>query len=187
MLRAQDRPQNVLAPCDNPDIVGSDLLLAKLYENHPECVAPKRLQVVEIVEPEPAAVVVPVINQGPPQLAQVIPIPVSDVPFVPAQPSLNLIIREVAEFYGLSLLEIISDRRNLEIVRPRQTAMYLAKKLTTKSYPFIGRYLGGRDHTTVLHATRKIEELMGSSPRLVDEVDVLKLRIATAMLNPVAA
>jgi chromosomal replication initiator protein len=60
------------------------------------------------------------------------------------------------------------------VVRPRQIAMYLAKTLTLRSLPEIGRRFGGRDHTTVLHAVRKIEGLVDSDATLADEIELLK-------------
>jgi chromosomal replication initiator protein len=60
------------------------------------------------------------------------------------------------------------------VVRPRQIAMYLAKALTPRSLPEIGRRFGGRDHTTVLHAVRKIESLSGQDSGLAGEIDLLK-------------
>jgi chromosomal replication initiator protein len=69
---------------------------------------------------------------------------------------------------------ILSSRRTANVVRPRQIAMYLSKVLTLRSLPEIGRRFFGRDHTTVLHATRKIEGLTGSDCCLCDEVELLK-------------
>jgi chromosomal replication initiator protein len=63
------------------------------------------------------------------------------------------------------------------VVRPRQVAMYLAKTLTLRSLPEIGRRFGGRDHTTVLHAVRKIEGLVGNDAMLADEIEVLKRQL----------
>jgi chromosomal replication initiator protein len=60
------------------------------------------------------------------------------------------------------------------VVRPRQIAMYLAKSLTLRSLPEIGRRFGGRDHTTVLHAVRKIEGMVGKDTELAGEIDHLK-------------
>lgn len=67
--------------------------------------------------------------------------------------------RAVADYYSMPRSEMLSARRTWNIVRPRQIAMYLAKRLTLRSLPEIGRRFGGRDHTTVLHAIRKIERL----------------------------
>jgi chromosomal replication initiation ATPase DnaA len=84
----------------------------------------------------------------------------------------------VADHYRLSRVEMISARRHQRIVFPRQVAMYLAKVLTTRSYPEIGRRLGGRDHTTVMHAVRKIESRVASDAVFAAEVDGLKAALA---------
>ena len=75
------------------------------------------------------------------------------------QVSIDNIQRTVAEYYSIKISDILSKRRNRTIARPRQMAMYLAKELTNHSLPEIGEAFGGRDHTTVLHACRKIIEL----------------------------
>jgi chromosomal replication initiator protein len=62
-------------------------------------------------------------------------------------------------------------------VRPRQVALYLAKTLTLRSLPEIGRRFGGRDHTTVLHAVRKIEGLVGNDMALAEEIEILKRQL----------
>ena len=80
----------------------------------------------------------------------------------------------VATHYNVSRADILSSRRTANVVRPRQIAMYLSKVLTLRSLPEIGRRFGGRDHTTVLHAVRKIEGLTGTDRTLQDEVELLK-------------
>ena len=80
----------------------------------------------------------------------------------------------VATHFNVSRADILSSRRTANVVRPRQIAMYLSKVLTLRSLPEIGRRFGGRDHTTVLHAVRKIEGLTGSDRGLSDEVELLK-------------
>jgi len=84
----------------------------------------------------------------------------------------------VAEHYSLKQADLISERRARAVARPRQVAMWLAKQITTRSLPDIGRRFGGRDHTTVLHAVRRIEQLKGEDPQIARDVDVLlrKLR-----------
>ncbi len=82
--------------------------------------------------------------------------------------------RIVARHYNVSRQELVSNRRTRVIVKPRQIAMYLAKALTPRSFPEIGRRFGGRDHTTVLHAVRKIEELITADTKLGHEVELLK-------------
>lgn len=82
--------------------------------------------------------------------------------------------RAVSRHYNVSRTELLSNRRTRTIVRPRQIAMYLAKMLTPRSLPEIGRRFGGRDHTTVLHAVRKIEGLSESDKILAREIELLK-------------
>ena len=80
----------------------------------------------------------------------------------------------VANHYNVSRADILSSRRTATVVRPRQIAMYLSKALTLRSLPEIGRRFGGRDHTTVLHAVRKIEALSGKEAILAEELELLK-------------
>jgi chromosomal replication initiator protein len=82
--------------------------------------------------------------------------------------------RRVAEHFNIRLGEMTSDRRARAVARPRQVAMYLSKQLTTRSLPEIGRKFGGRDHTTVIHAVRKIEELKQTDPALAEDVELLR-------------
>lgn len=82
--------------------------------------------------------------------------------------------RAVSRHYNVSRTELLSNRRTRTIVRPRQIAMYLAKMLTPRSLPEIGRRFGGRDHTTVLHAVRKIEGLSETDKMLAREIELLK-------------
>jgi chromosomal replication initiator protein len=85
--------------------------------------------------------------------------------------------RVVARHYNVSKADLLSARRTRTIVRPRQIAMYLAKVLTPRSLPEIGRRFGGRDHTTVLHAVRKIEGMIEMDKTLGDEIELLKRMI----------
>ena len=85
--------------------------------------------------------------------------------------------RVVARHYNVSKADLLSSRRTRTIVRPRQIAMYLAKVLTPRSLPEIGRRFGGRDHTTVLHAVRKIEGLIEGDKTLAEEIELLKRMI----------
>jgi len=88
--------------------------------------------------------------------------------------TIDEIQRKVAEHFNIKLGEMTSDRRARAVARPRQVAMYLAKQLTTRSLPQIGRKFGGRDHTTVMHAVRKIEELTRTDPSLAEDVELLR-------------
>ena len=83
------------------------------------------------------------------------------------------ILKFVSRHYNVTRTDILSARRTRTIVRPRQIAMYLAKRLTTRSLPEIGRKFGGRDHSTVIHAVRKIEELRDSDRDIDAAVRVL--------------
>ena len=84
------------------------------------------------------------------------------------------ILRIISRHYGVSKGDLLSQRRHRSVVWPRQIGMYLAKQLTARSLPEIGRRFGGRDHTTVLHAIRKIEGQLSGDTRLRDELDELK-------------
>ena len=83
----------------------------------------------------------------------------------------------VVNYYNLSMSDFLSSRRSRHVARPRQIAMYLSKKLTTKSLPDIGRKFTGRDHTTVIHAIKKIEELMGGDKKFEYEVQDISNKI----------
>ena len=85
--------------------------------------------------------------------------------------------RAVAEHFGLKKDDLLSERRTRAVARPRQAAMYLAKQLTTRSLPDIGRRFGGRDHTTVLHAVRRIEELRALDPVLSADIETLARKL----------
>jgi len=87
--------------------------------------------------------------------------------------SIEDIQRKTAEFYKLDVKDFHSPQRARRVARPRQVAMYLSRKLTTRSLPEIGRRFGGRDHTTVLHACRRIEALIVEDPLFRQEVDFL--------------
>ena len=82
--------------------------------------------------------------------------------------------RKVGEHYNIRLSDIIGPKRLRTIARPRQIAMYLAKQLTSRSLPEIGRRFGGRDHTTVMHGVRKIEELKGHDNQIAEDVEILR-------------
>lgn len=92
----------------------------------------------------------------------------------PRRVKIDDIQKLVASHYNISRADILSSRRTANVVRPRQIAMYLSKVLTLRSLPEIGRRFGGRDHTTVLHAVRKIEELSAKDKGLAEVIDLLK-------------
>lgn len=85
--------------------------------------------------------------------------------------------KTVADHFGLKQADLLSERRTRSVARPRQIAMYLCKQHTTRSYPDIGRRFGGRDHTTVLHGVRKIEEMLGSDDQIARDVEALTRKL----------
>ncbi len=88
--------------------------------------------------------------------------------------SIEEIQRKVAEHYNVRLSDLIGPKRLRTIARPRQVAMYLSKQLTPRSLPEIGRRFGGRDHTTIMHGVRKIEELITTDSQLSDDLQLLR-------------
>ncbi len=93
--------------------------------------------------------------------------------------TIDEIQKKVAEHYNIRVADMHSARRARAVARPRQVAMYLAKQLTPRSLPEIGRKFGGRDHTTVIHAVRKIEELSAYDPSFKEDVELLRRLLQT--------
>ena len=83
----------------------------------------------------------------------------------------------VASHFNLNIHELLSPRRSRSLARPRQIAMYLAKQYTTNSLPEIGRKFSNRDHTTVIHAVKKIEELIKKDNEIKQNVNEIKKRL----------
>ena len=90
------------------------------------------------------------------------------------RPKIEDIQRVVSQHYGVSRQDLVSARRTRTIVQPRQIAMYLSKTLTPRSLPEIGRRFGNRDHTTVLHAVRKIDGMIEKEPQVAEDIETLK-------------
>ncbi|MCK5425490.1 MAG: chromosomal replication initiator protein DnaA, partial [Emcibacter sp.] len=88
--------------------------------------------------------------------------------------SIDEIQRRVAEYFNIRLSDLLSSRRARQVARPRQVAMYLSKQLTAKSLPDIGRKFGGRDHTTVMHAVKRIDELRMTDSVLEEDIQHLE-------------
>jgi chromosomal replication initiator protein len=82
--------------------------------------------------------------------------------------------KKVAEHFNIRMADMVSSRKQRAIARPRQIAMFLSKRLTSRSLPEIGRKFGGRDHTTVMHAVRKVEELATQDPAFAEDVELLE-------------
>lgn len=88
--------------------------------------------------------------------------------------TIDEIQKKVAEYFSIRFSDMHSPRRSRSVARPRQVAMYLCKQLTSRSLPEIGRKFGGRDHTTVLHAVKKVEELMGEEKNMCEDIELLR-------------
>jgi chromosomal replication initiator protein len=82
--------------------------------------------------------------------------------------------RKVSDHYNIRLSDMIGPKRLRSYARPRQVAMYLAKTLTNRSLPEIGRRFGGRDHTTIMHGVRRIEELKAIDSQIADDIELLR-------------
>ncbi|MEO1796661.1 MAG: helix-turn-helix domain-containing protein, partial [Pseudomonadota bacterium] len=82
--------------------------------------------------------------------------------------------RKVSEHYNIRLSDMLGPKRSRNLARPRQVAMYLSKKMTTRSLPDIARRFGGRDHTTVMHGVKKIEELKVQDSQIADDLEMLR-------------
>ncbi|PIE08373.1 MAG: chromosomal replication initiator protein DnaA [Rhodobacterales bacterium] len=82
--------------------------------------------------------------------------------------------RKVAEHYNIRMSDMVGPKRQRAIARPRQVAMWLSKRLTTRSLPDIGRRFGGRDHTTVMHGVRRIDELREIDPQIAEDLELLR-------------
>jgi hypothetical protein len=93
------------------------------------------------------------------------------------KPEIKAIQREVCAHYGISLKDMLSERRQRKLAFPRQVAVYLVRRLTTASFPDIGRRFGGRDHTTMLHADTKITRLLETDEQLKASVEMLVERL----------
>ena len=98
-------------------------------------------------------------------------------PDAPREITLPYILEVVSDHFGIRTSDIISKKKDAEIVFPRQIVMYLAKELTQTPLKNIGQFLGGRDHTTVLHGKRKIEEQLQSDESLRSVMEVLRKKI----------
>lgn len=93
--------------------------------------------------------------------------------------SLKKIASSVAEFYNISETDLVKQSRRKEYVNPRQIAMYLARKEMKSSFPAIGEFFGGRDHTTVMHGVEKVERLVGNTPAIKQEVNLIMDKLYT--------
>jgi chromosomal replication initiator protein len=95
--------------------------------------------------------------------------------------STESIQREVANFFGIKIQDLKSEKKMKTIALPRQIAMYLTRKYTGASFPEIGEKFGGKDHSTVIHAVRKIEAMVGNDPSVKDAVNAVAKKIEALM------
>jgi chromosomal replication initiator protein len=94
-------------------------------------------------------------------------------------PPVTTIMQVVSEFYGLKLSDLQSKKKQQSIARPRQICMFLSRKLTRHSLEEIGGYLGGRDHTTVMHALKAVEARLETEPELAQELNAIEVKLAS--------
>jgi chromosomal replication initiator protein len=93
----------------------------------------------------------------------------------------DLIIRETCKYFHLPAEDLLGRKRNKEVVRPRQVAMYLLRHEASLSFPEIGREMGGKDHTTIMHGCKKVESEMSGDPRLKEEISMIKNKVHSAI------
>jgi hypothetical protein len=136
---------------------------------------------------------IPIIREEPIELEPIQEIPVDPIISVPESeskpepahwfeiqaevPSVAAIQVAVASFFGVTRNDILSARREANIVLPRHIAVYLAKELTPFTYPALGRFFGGRDHTSALHAVRRIQKLVRSDENIAFTVATLLIEL----------
>lgn len=151
------------------------------YVAQSEKVEPRSLEPVVVPEPAPAVEVIA--NNG-----QVVRVTQEQIAEAWAmfeafgydsyrRPTVDFIVRKVCEHFDVRKTDLISARRTKDLVVPRQVVMYLAKTLTVKSLPEIGRRLGGRDHTTVLHAVRKMASLVERGDKIAEVISKIRISI----------
>jgi len=144
--------------------------LSRLMKFHSEAIAkPAPVVIIEkVTEPE-----LPPPPLDPRWIKAIEEVVVEEAPD-PKGPSVKDIKRCVAQHFNLTFADLESPRRFAKIVRPRQIAFYLARKLTTRSFPDIGRRFGNKDHTTILHACKLIARKMETDPQLAQTVRCLE-------------
>ena len=131
----------------------------------------KRKPVLTVIEPAPPApdVAALPLGIGTPLPAYVLSYPAA--PTVPPTLSVRTIQRTVCRHYGVSLTDLLSSHRTRALVLPRSVAVWLSRRLTTHSLPAIGQQFGDRDHTTILHAARRIDELRQCDAAMQAQLD----------------
>jgi hypothetical protein len=173
----------ILAKRRARDRLASELLLARLLNNHPDhAVVFLRHIEPRVVDLEPPSAPLPLEERS----GNVIPLPVSAAQ-MHAVPKSTTILQAVCAFYEVALGDICSINKTPPIVHARQVAWYLMRNLTKMSKAEIGRKIGRRDHTTIGSGILKIEKMLNETPRVSDEIEVLKLKIHEITLNNIEA
>lgn len=114
------------------------------------------------------------------QIGKAVAIPINRIlraPVLERELTVTEVLKLVAEYYGVSVLDIKSQRRHGPIIRPRQVAMYLSRFHTPCSYPHIGKHIGGRDHTTVMYAVESITKKMTLDSGLAQEIQAIAAKL----------
>jgi chromosomal replication initiator protein len=88
--------------------------------------------------------------------------------------SAEKVLKTIQKFYNVSIDDIVSSKRNKEIIKPRHVAMYILYNIVGLSFPEVGRELGGKDHTTIMHGCKVVNKDLGNSKQFKDEVEMLK-------------
>lgn len=164
----------------------------KNFRRDIESKAAKVIQITQICQPEAVPIITwgrsydvfgPVVYPGQYDKPITDDHPDDDEAFGPIvrMPKIEEICKAAVKFYRVTKIDLMSARRTGNLVRPRQVAMYLSKTLTTRSLPEIGRRMGGRDHTTVLYAVRKIERLRLVDDQLESELQELAKRLGSSL------
>jgi hypothetical protein len=170
---------------------GTDALLDLLCEHHPEqcpeaAAAFEWRKQVKLTDVPPPATIVAIpseeqrITEWVKKQKALLPPRLRDWNFEADCPSISTIQRAVCEKYKITRTDMVSIRRTKRVVTPRQIAIYLARKLTTRSLPYIGGKFGGRDHTTCLHAVKKVTDWIERDKVFAAEMEALQQVIAEA-------
>jgi chromosomal replication initiator protein len=136
-----------------------------------------RAKLLSLQKPKPK--IIPITAHDAPQVVPVLEVKSEPAPIEMPDPEETFVkmadvLAEVCALYGVTKIDILSSRRDAKTVRPRQIAMYLMRHMTLQSFPQISRYLGGRDHTTVLHGVGKITRLLAADEGLATEIATLR-------------
>lgn len=103
--------------------------------------------------------------------------PTDDEPYTPPALRVADVVRATCIHFGYSQMEMTSGRRNRALVSARQVGMYVARTMTPKSHAQIGRYFGGRDHSTIIHGVRTVQEKIAAGDPIIDDIEAIRARL----------